>query len=63
MVSAMGGKTRSMNIEIDLDQEKLQADLTRLYTKKCDTKKPKSNGVCFLDVYVNENWEVGEKSP
>ena len=59
----VGIQTRLASSKIKFDKDSLPKDLTKLYSLKCSTRKPKSRGICFLDVYVDENWTEAEKRP
>lgn len=37
--------------------------LSKLFLVHCETKMPLSEGVAFLDFYLNTNWEIGDKGP
>ncbi|CAE8688578.1 unnamed protein product, partial [Polarella glacialis] len=45
------------------DSEGLVTSLTKLFLIKCDTPLPKSIGIFFIDIYVNEDWEEAPKGP
>ncbi|CAE7356278.1 unnamed protein product, partial [Symbiodinium sp. CCMP2456] len=45
------------------ENEQCGKTLSKLFLTECDTPMPSSVGVCFKDVYLNDNWDVVPKSP
>ncbi len=46
-----------------MSQEGPLRRITVEYLKKCSTPKPKRRGICFLDAYIDGNWEETAASP
>ena len=44
------------------EDESLSKPLSKLFLVEWDTPLPRSKGVCFLDVFLDENWEIAPKS-
>ena len=40
-----------------LDRASLVDDSEKVPLKKCDPRKPKSEGFCFTDVYMEDNFQ------
>ena len=45
------------------EEEKPKHVLSKLFLSEWDTPMPRSKGICFDDVYLNEVWEITPKSP
>ncbi|CAE7726165.1 unnamed protein product [Symbiodinium sp. CCMP2592] len=44
------------------ENEFLSKPLSKLFLVEWDAPLPRSKGVCFLDVFLDENWEIAPKS-
>ena len=47
----------------DYDNSRKMRILTGIFAKDYETKKPLSSGICFQDVYLDNNWIQAPKSP
>ena len=45
------------------EQGHISDNINKLFLKEWETPMPKSRGVCFPDIYLNEDWRAAAKSP
>ena len=50
------------SFRVNWDSNKVQS-LSKLFLLEWDTPLPKSQGVCFRDVYLDADWKPASKSP
>ena len=54
----MGGKNcrNDGKLKHDYDTDRKMTTLTNVFAQDYEKKKPKSQGLCFQDVYLNDDW-------
>ena len=45
------------------EQGHISDNISKLFLKEWETPMPKYRGVCFPDIYLNEDWRAAAKSP